>query len=108
MIQKTVNNDGKKTPCTSEGLKMLGDYWTLSLIQALRTGEKRFCQLQRDLGGLNPTTLTNRLKKLEHAHIIRRQMETVDKLSVTYALTEKGTAILPIVREIEKFASSYS
>ncbi len=87
---------------------MLGDYWTLALIQALRDGEKRFCQLQRDLGGLNPTTLTNRLKKLEQDNIIRRQEETVDKLSVTYVLTVKGQAVLPIMAEIEKFANTYA
>lgn len=86
---------------------MLGDFWTLNIIQALSDKEKRFSELERELAKVNPTTLTNRLKELEANRIVMRQTETVDKLSVVYMLTEKGYGILPVLREIKIFADKY-
>ncbi|HVZ12449.1 MAG TPA: helix-turn-helix domain-containing protein [Patescibacteria group bacterium] len=93
--------------CSTEELKMLGDFWTLAIIQAIDGGEKRFAQLERELPNANPTTLSNRLKKLEEQGIIKRQEETVNNLSVVYSLTEKGNGIMPILAEIRKFAEKF-
>jgi DNA-binding HxlR family transcriptional regulator len=93
--------------CSNEELKMLGDFWTLAIVQALNGSEKRFSQLQRELTRASPTTLTNRLKKLEQQGLIKRKEETVDRLSVVYSLTDKGRGILPILREISIFANRY-
>lgn len=97
----------KLTKCSTLELKMLGDFWTLSIIQSLGESEKRFAQIERDLEQINPTTLTNRLKKLEEQKIIKRQEETVDKLSVVYSLTDKGRGTLPILKEIRSFADKF-
>jgi len=93
--------------CSNEELKILGDFWTLAIIQAIDGGEKRFAQLERELPQVNPTTLSNRLKKLEEQGIIKRQEETLDKLSVVYSLTEKGNGIMPILAEIRVFADKF-
>ncbi len=93
--------------CSNEELKMLGDFWTLAIIQAIDGGEKRFTQLERELPQSNPTTLSSRLKKLEEQGIIKRQEGIVDKLSVVYSLTKKGDGIMPILSEIRKFADKY-
>lgn len=88
-------------------IAMLGDNWTLSIIGNLSEGPLRFCEIERAVIGINPVTLSGRLKKLEQEKIIARRKETLDKISVTYELTEKGRAILPIISSIEKFADSY-
>lgn len=93
--------------CSSKELKILGDYWTLAIIQSLGDGEKRFCEIERSLTGINPTTLTNRLKKLESLKLINRRAEAVDKISVSYSLSDKGHAILPILNQIRIFAQQY-
>ncbi len=85
-------------------MKLLGDFWTLRIIDELRDGSLRFCDLQRRLGGLNPATLTNRLKTLEEAHVIVRAEETFDKISVAYSLTELGTEALPVIAALDAFA----
>ena len=91
----------------SEGIKALGDMWSLSILGILAENEGRFCEIQRALGGVNPTTLTDRLKKLEKDKFIVRKEETLDKLSVVYALSEKGRGIMPVLREIQVFADKY-
>lgn len=91
--------------CSSKELKIIGDFWSLNIIQSLNESEKRFSQLERDIEQINPTTLTNRLKRLEKEKLIKRKEETVDKLSVVYMLTERGEKVIPILKEIQKFAN---
>ncbi len=92
--------------CTSSTLKLLGDFWTLAIIDALASQELRFCEIERALPDINPVTLTNRLKKLEQTGLIERREETVDKLSVTYRLTKQGRGIMPILAAIQEFTDN--
>ena len=84
--------------------KLLGDFWTLSIIDALSHGELRYCELQRAVGGINPVTLATRLKKLEGAKLIARNECIVDKISVSYRLTPLGRDTLPILTAINQFS----
>src|SRR3989344_5877871 len=88
-------------------LKTIGDYWTLSIIMELKKGKKRFCELERAINKINPVTLTERLKRLEKVKFIDREKELSDKLSVTYSLNKKGLGLIPIIDEINSFASSF-
>lgn len=85
-------------------LKLLGDFWTLRIIDSLRDGPARFCELQRQLDNINPVTLTRRLKLLEESNMLRREEETIDKLSVTYSLSDLGVRALPVIRALDDFA----
>jgi DNA-binding HxlR family transcriptional regulator len=86
-------------------IKLLGDYWTLRIIDALQDGELRFCELQRHVDNLNPVTLTSRLKKLEEAKLIDRTKDTEDKVSVSYCLTQIGHQALPVLEAVNTFSS---
>src|SRR5687768_17063712 len=88
-----------------ETMKLLGDYWILRIIDTLKSGETRFCELQRHIDNLNPATLTNRLKRLEEARLIIRSEETKDKISVTYCLTELGEEVLPVIKALDRFSA---
>jgi DNA-binding HxlR family transcriptional regulator len=101
-----INLSNHEKHC-SKLLKIIGDYWTLEIIMALRSGERRFCELERTLVNTNPVTLTSRLKKLHINGFIDRRKETIDKLSVVYSLNEKGRKLLPVINEIQKFADKY-
>lgn len=99
-----INKQGEKH--CEQLLRIIGDYWTLSIIMELKKGEKRFCELERAIGKINPVTLTERLKRLEKAKFIDREKELSDKLSVTYSLNRQGLKLIPIINEINSFASS--
>ncbi len=90
-----------------EGITVTSDTWTLCIVYVLEDGPLRFCGIQRALGDVNPTTLANRLKRLEKNELIERQEETMDKLSVTYSLTKRGRSVFPILKTIESFASTH-
>ncbi len=89
------------------GLKIFGDAWTLAIVMVLATTTRRFNELQRQLGNISPTTLTARLKKLESYGLITQEKQTVDQLSVIYALTDKGKKMLPILESIENFSKKF-
>lgn len=89
-----------------EAIKLIGDFWTLRLIDAIRDDEVRFCEIERRVPDINPATLTGRLKKLEDAGVIDRSVETKGKQSVCYALTDRGRRILPILESIKEFTNS--
>jgi DNA-binding HxlR family transcriptional regulator len=93
--------------CVGKGHEIFGDVWTLFIIRSLSDGEKRFCEIQRKVGGVNPVTLTSRLKKLEKMGFIERKKELIDKLSVSYSLTKKGVGMLPVLQAIETYAKKY-
>ncbi len=84
-------------------LKLLGDYYILRILNALSDGELRYCDLQRDIDGLNPTTFTGRLKKLEEAHMVERKEASAG--CVTYALTALGQEALPVFDAINNFST---
>lgn len=85
-------------------MKLLGDYWTLRIIESLDDRSSRFCELQRSLDNLNPVTLTDRLKKLEDSGLVDRAEDLEDKVSVTYSLTNLGKKALPVVSSVNGFA----
>lgn len=89
-------------------MKLLGDYWTLRIIDALGKKEDRFCELQRTIGNCNPVTLTDRLKKLEEASLVNRDQDLADKNSVTYSLTGAGREALPVIEALNRFAAKTS
>lgn len=91
----------------AQGLKIFGDAWTLSIVRVLAEATQRFNELQRNLGNISPTTLTDRLKKLEGYGLIAQEKHTVDQLSVIYSLTEKGKKMLPVLQAIESFSKKF-
>jgi DNA-binding HxlR family transcriptional regulator len=101
------NNVGLIPKELNTAIKMLGDTWVLCIVSNLAQKPLRFCELERAIQGVNPVTLTNRLKRLESEKIVSKELETVDKLSVVYNLTDKGKAILPIINQIEIYGKKF-
>lgn len=90
-----------------QAIELVGDAYILHIVSNLALKSMRFCELQRAIHDVNPTTLSSRLKKLEQEKMIVRKKETIDKISVVYELTEKGQGILPAIYELENFAKTY-
>ena len=93
--------------CSQDALKLVADYWVLRIVEELSLASDglRFSELQRLLGGASPATLSNRLRKLEARALITRD-GTAGRLSVVYAVSERGLAVLPVIRAISDFAES--
>lgn len=71
--------------------ELLGKKWTLHIIKELTFhGKKRYSELKRELKGISPKTLTERLRELEEEEIIIRIVYPEVPPRVEYDLTDKG------------------
>lgn len=92
------------------GFKLAGDFWTLNIIYHLHCadGPLRFNELLRLNNGISPSVLTHRLKRMQEYNFLTRKVQPEGKLTVTYTLTPKGEAMMPILRAMYDFAATYS
>ena len=86
--------------------RILGMRWTLEIVHNLRE-PRRFCELQKVVGNVNPTTLSQRLKFLESRGVLRRIQVSDMPLHVEYELTEKGRDLLPILDAMARWANKW-
>ena len=77
--------------------------WTLLLIRDLADGSARFCELERSLEGISPRTLSLRLRALEDEGIVERHTYPEVPPRVEYALTAKGSALVPLVEDMRTY-----
>jgi DNA-binding HxlR family transcriptional regulator len=72
-------------------LRMLMGPWTTYIVYNLRTfGPQRFGELKRRVVGISAKMLTERLRTLEGAGLVRREYEATIPPKVTYSLTARG------------------
>jgi DNA-binding HxlR family transcriptional regulator len=72
-------------------LRMLMGPWTTYILYNLRTfGPQRFGELKRRVAGVSAKMLTERLRTLEGAGLVRRDYEATIPPKVTYSLTKRG------------------
>jgi DNA-binding HxlR family transcriptional regulator len=81
--------------------------WTLLLVRELAEGRSRFCELERALTGISPRTLSLRLRALEEEGIVQRQTYPEVPPRVEYALTRKGSALLPIIDDMRTYGERW-
>lgn len=92
--------------CT-RALRLVGDVWTLMIVHNLLSGSKRFGELLEALGNVSPKTVSQRLKMLEVVGIVERQAYAEIPPRVEYRLTEKGRALIDVVKAIEEYGTRY-
>jgi len=88
-------------------VRIVGRKWTLLIIYHLLKSPRRFCELQELLGGVNPTTLSQRLKMLEKEGLLRRHERLTVPPWVQYELTEKGKALEPVIKSIAEWGQTW-
>src|SRR5438045_5581185 len=81
--------------------------WTLLVIRDLAEGRSRFCELERSLQGISPRTLSLRLRALEEEGIVERQTFPEVPPRVTYQLTDKGTALVPLIEDMRRYGKQW-
>lgn len=89
---------------------LLGKKWALLLIHQLHEAQParlRFCALQERLGGLNPATLTQRLKELQAAGLVERVESAGRPLHVEYGLTRQGRELGPAVEHLNAWGRKW-
>ncbi len=93
-------------PKFERAINLLSQRWTGLIIYALLEGPKRFCQIETSIG-ISGRVLSQRLKELEKEGIIKREVYPETPVRIEYSLTDKGKALEPLIREIEKWSQQW-
>jgi DNA-binding HxlR family transcriptional regulator len=89
-------------------LEVVGDKWTLLILRDLLLHKtRRFQDLQDELEGIAPNTLSARLKLLETNGVIERKLYSEHPPRLEYVLTTKGRHLGPIVLALREWGTKY-
>ena len=85
----------------------LGKRWNAVLLGNLKSGPAGFRELARASGGISDSVLSDRLTDLGKAGLITRTVEEGPPVSVSYALTVRGRALMPALEQISQWAQEH-
>ena len=94
-------------PKFESAFELIGKRWTGLIIRVLQTGPKRFKDLTELITNVSGRMLTERLKELECAGIITREVYPEMPVRIEYGLTEKGKDLLPVLDELQRWAEKW-
>lgn len=77
------------------------------LLGALRNGPAGFRELARAIDGISDSVLSDRLSDLAASGLITRTVDEGPPLAVSYALTDRGKALLPALPQITLWAEEH-
>lgn len=93
-------------PRFEKAMSILSQRWTGLIIYQLLGGPQRFCSLESSIG-VSGRVLSERLKDLENEGIVKREVFPETPVRIEYSLTDKGVALEPLMRDIEKWSQTW-
>lgn len=93
-------------PRFEKAMGLLSTRWVGLILFDLLKGTKRFSEMEADLP-ISGRLLSDRLKMLEKEGIVERNIYSEFPVRIEYALSEKGRALEPVIREIQSWADEH-
>jgi DNA-binding HxlR family transcriptional regulator len=90
----------------ARALDVVGDRWTLVIIQELLKQPRRYGELLGRLPGIGNSVLADRLRRLEQADVVARQPGAVGA-GVLYTLTARGQALDETLRAMRRWGVGF-
>jgi DNA-binding HxlR family transcriptional regulator len=85
----------------------LGKRWNAVVLGILSSGPAGFRELSRATAGISDSVLSDRLADLAAAGLIARTVDDGPPVSVSYALTDRGNALMPALEQIALWAHEH-
>lgn len=105
---KRFENSNCNGGCPVENaLEQIAGKWKGLVIYHLLSDTLRFNELSRRVGSVTQRSLTKQLRELEADGIVARKVYAVVPPRVEYSLTEKGTALGPVVSALHAWGSAH-
>ena len=91
----------------ARAFEFLGKRWNGVVLGSLRDSPAGFRELSRSIGGISDSVLSDRLSDLAQAGLIARTVDEGPPLAVSYALTDRGNALIPALAQISLWAEEH-
>jgi DNA-binding HxlR family transcriptional regulator len=89
-------SEGPRECSIADALEILGDRWSLLIVRECGYGNRRFNEIQRHTGAPR-NILASRLKRMQDAGILRRELYSEHPQRYEYFLTDSGEELFPIL-----------
>ena len=90
----------------ARALDVVGERWALLVVRELLLGPKRFTDLRAGLPNIGPDVLSQRLRELDEAGLVRRRTLPPPAGSRVYELTARGGELEPVVLALGRWGST--
>jgi DNA-binding HxlR family transcriptional regulator len=87
--------------------KLIGKKFTLLILRNMMSNQTRFNQFIETIEGMNPKTLSTRLKEMEKNGLISRKIYHETPIRIEYFLTDKGSALKSILDQMATFSVQF-
>jgi DNA-binding HxlR family transcriptional regulator len=89
-------------------VELIGRRWAGAILYALTDGPLHFADLKDSVPGMSDRLLSHRLKELEEADLVRREVqESGKRIRVSYELTQKGHSLEPVMGGLRDWAREW-
>ena len=106
MVEMTTMRTYGDGCSSAHALDLVGERWALLIVRDLLFGPKRFSDLTAGLPQGSPNVLTQRLRELEAAGIVRRRKLPPPASTMVYELTEWGAELEPILMGLQRWGAA--
>ena len=106
-MKRTMNETHDSDCAVAATAEIIATKWTPLIVHDLSEGPRRFMALEHACPGISPRTLSERLDMLERQGIVIRRSYPQSPPRVEYELSEKGRALLPVIREMRRFGRAW-
>ena len=88
--------------------KIIGKKFAIHILRNMVIlNQHRFNEFIGSIEGINPNTLSARLKEMEKDGLIEKKVFNETPIRIEYNLTKKGRALRPILEEMAKFSTKF-
>ncbi len=88
-----------------ETASLLERRWQLSILYAALSGALRFNEFAEAVAGISPRMLSERLRDLEAAGLVERNVIPSSPPTVEYRLTDRGRRLAPLIEAMRDYAN---
>jgi DNA-binding HxlR family transcriptional regulator len=99
--------EGMKRCPVDNTSKLIGKKFTVLLVRNMMSNQTRFNQFLDSIQGINPKTLSTRLKEMEKNGLIQRKIYHETPVKIEYYLTERGKALKSVLDQMAAFSARY-
>jgi len=97
---------GMLQPVT-DALYVLNGKWKLPILISLSFGNKRFGEMAKEIPKITDRMLSKELRELETNQMIKRTVYDAVPVVVEYSLTDYGTSLDDVIRELHKWGTQH-
>lgn len=84
----------------------IADKWVLLILNVLEEETQHFNLLKKNIQGISPKVLSQKLKMLERDGFIERQIQNTSPIRVDYSLTSLGQNVASMAFQLKEWAEN--